>query len=95
MRLLYVNSAAVALFGAASAAELLGRDVLELASAEDRESVKERSAMVARRVAVPPRERSYLRVDGTPFPVEVSAAPIEFDQQPAALVFLRDITRCV
>jgi PAS domain S-box-containing protein len=92
MRLLYVNSAAVALFGAASAAELLGRDVLELASAEDRESVKERSAMVARRVAVPPRERSYLRVDGTPFPVEVSAAPIEFDQQPAALVFLRDIT---
>jgi two-component system cell cycle sensor histidine kinase/response regulator CckA len=92
LRFLYVNSAAVAMFGASSAAELLGRDVLELVSAGDRAEVVERSALVANRAAVPPKERSYLRIDGSPFPVEVSAAPIEFDQQPASLVFLLDIT---
>ena len=91
-RIRYVNPAAVKLFGAASAAEMLGRDFLELASPEDRAAVVERSEAVRRQVPAPPMERSYLRIDGTPFPVEVSAAPIEYDQQPAALVFLRDIS---
>lgn len=92
MRILYVNSAAVAMFGATSAAELLGRNALDLVSPEDREAVKERVALVARHVPAPPIDRSYLRTDGTPIPVEVSAVPIEYDRQPAALVFLRDIT---
>jgi two-component system cell cycle sensor histidine kinase/response regulator CckA len=91
LRILYANPAALSLFGAATAAELLGRDVRELASPEERAGVEERSAMVARHAAVPPIERTYLRTDGTPFPVEVSAAPIDYDQQPSALVFLRDI----
>ena len=30
-------------------------------------------------------------MDGPPLPVEVSAVPIIYDRQPAALVFLRDI----
>jgi PAS domain S-box-containing protein len=92
LRILYVNAAAVTMFGAASAAGLQGRDALELVSAEDRAAVRERSALVAGRAPVPPVERPYLRVDGKPFPVEVSAAPIEYDGQPANLVFLRDIT---
>jgi PAS domain S-box-containing protein len=91
-RILYVNPAAVALFGAASAAAFEGRDFLDLVSAEDRPAAEERMALVDRRVAVPPMERTYLRADGTPFPVEVSAAPIEYDGQPANLVFLRDTT---
>jgi PAS domain S-box-containing protein len=91
LRILYVNSAAVALFGASSAAELLGRETPDLAKPEDRAAIIERSVLVKRHVAAPPVERSYLRTDGTPFPVEVSAAPIEYDQQPASLVFLRDI----
>jgi len=88
----YVNSAAVKLFGAASAAELVGRDVLEFTYLEDRAEVIERSAAVLRRVPASQVERCYLRIDGTAFPVEVSASPIEYDQQPAAVVFLRDIT---
>ena len=86
----YANPKALAMFGAASAETLLGRDLLELVSAEDRDAVAERAA---RNVPVPPIERSYLRLDGTPFPVEVSAAPIEYDGQPATLVFLGDITQ--
>ena len=87
-RILYVNSGAVALFGARSEAELLGRDILELVSPEDRAAVTERTALHA---LAPPLERTYLRMDGTPLPVEVSAVPIIYDGQPAALVFLRDI----
>jgi two-component system cell cycle sensor histidine kinase/response regulator CckA len=87
----YVNSAATRLFGAASAAELLGHDLLEFTQPEDRDAVKERSALVACHVTVPPVERWLLHIDGTPFPVDVSAAPIEYDRQPASLVFLRDV----
>ncbi len=87
----YVNSAAVNLFGASSAAELLGRSVLDFTGPEDRAAVAERSAAVLRQEKVPPVERWYLRTDGRPIPVEVSAAPIEYDRQPASLVFLRDV----
>ena len=64
----------------------------DLANPEDRAAILERSALVARRIPVPPVERFFRRLDGEPFPVEVSAAPIEYDQQPSALVFLRDIS---
>ena len=87
----YVNSAAIGLFGAASAVELLGHDLLEFTRPEDRDAVKERSAAVSRQAAVPPVERWLLRMDGTPFPVDVSAAPIEYDRLPCSLVFLRDV----
>jgi PAS domain S-box-containing protein len=90
-RILYVNSAAVRLFGAASAAELASRNAFDLAGPGERPAIEERAALVARHVAVPPVERTYLRMDGTPFPVEVWATPIDYDRQPAALVFLRDI----
>jgi PAS domain S-box-containing protein len=91
-RILYVNAAAVTLFGASSAGELVGRNQLDFARPEDREEIIARSSAVAQRKAVPPAERIFLRMDGTPFPVEVSATPIEYDQQPASLVFLRDIS---
>ena len=91
LRLLYVNPAALAMFGAKSIAELVQHDFLDLVSPEDRTGAVERSAQVAGREAVPPRERTYLRCDGRPFPVEVSATPIEYDGQPASLVFLRDV----
>jgi len=90
-RILYVNASTVSLFGAASAADLVGRDILDFAKSEDREEIAARSS-VSCRTAVPPAERTLLRGDGTPFPVEVSATPIEYDQQAASLVFLRDIS---
>jgi PAS domain S-box-containing protein len=91
-RIRYVNPAAVKLFGAASPAELLGRDVLEFTSPEEREEVARRSEGVTHRVPAPPVERSFLRTDGTPFLVEASAVPIDYDQQPMCMVFLRDIS---
>jgi hypothetical protein len=87
-----VNSAAAAMFGASSVEALLGRDVLQFVCPEERAAVSERSALANRRIAVPPIERTYLRMAGAPFPVEASATPIEYDGQPAALVFLRDIS---
>jgi PAS domain S-box-containing protein len=92
LQILYVNAKAVSLFGASTAADLVGRRQLDFARPEDHEEITARSMSVARRTAVPPTERAFLRMDGTPFPVEVSATPIEYDQQPASLVFLRDIS---
>ena len=89
-RILYANSAALSLFGASSS-ELIGRNVPDLAKLEDREEIRARSALVGSGALAPAAERVFLRMDGTPFPVEVSATPIEYDRQPASLVFLRDI----
>jgi PAS domain S-box-containing protein len=89
-RIVYANSTALSLFGASSP-ELIGRNVPDLAKPQDREEIRERSALSVSGTAVPPVERIFLRMDGTPFPVEVSATPIEYDRQPASLVFLRDI----
>jgi PAS domain S-box-containing protein len=91
-RILYGNAAAVALFGAASTAELVGCDLLDRAIPEERDAVAARSAAVVEGRAAPPTERTLLRLDGAPFAVEVSAAPIEYDRRPASLVFLRDIS---
>ena len=89
-RILYANSTAMELFGA-STSQLIGRSILDVARPEDREEILARSASVRSGTAAPPAERMFLRVDGTPFPVEASATPIEYDRQPASLVFLRDI----
>ena len=93
LQILYVNPAAMSLFGASSMTELEGRSLLDLISPQDRDTAEERSARVGMHMAVPPLERTYLRLDRSPLWVEVSAAPIQYDQQIASLVFLRDITQ--
>jgi signal transduction histidine kinase len=44
------------------------------------------------RKAVPRTERQYLKMDGAPFDVEVSAVPFRYQGQNSSLIFFRDIT---
>ncbi len=92
LRILYANAAAANLFGVASAAHLLGCAVLDRIHPADRATVRQREARVLSGRIAGPAEHRYLRVDGQAFPVEVSASPISYDGQPAALVFFRDMT---
>lgn len=89
----YLNPAALQLFGARTSEQLLGKPILERVHADFRESVAERMHKVTvERQPVSMREHVYLRLDGTPVPVEVSATPIEYDGQRGSVVFARDIT---
>ncbi|MCC7576550.1 MAG: PAS domain S-box protein, partial [Methanomethylovorans sp.] len=89
----YVNPAALLLFGVDSANQLIGQPVLERFHPDFRDIVRERIHLLSdMSEEVPNIEEIYLRLDGTPFNVEVSAVPITYDGLNGSLVFFRDIT---
>jgi len=89
----YVNPAACRLFGAKSADLLVGTPVLDRFHADFREIVKERIHVLNdERQPVARIDEISMRLDGTPFDVEVSAVPMTYLQKDGALVFFNDIT---
>jgi len=93
-RFIYANPAAVSLFGAVSVAQLLGQPIIERIHPDDRAVVMTRIARLYERgESAPPLEETYLRLDGTPVEVEVSAVPFCFNGVGGGLVFVRDITQ--
>jgi PAS domain S-box-containing protein len=92
-RLQFINAAGVRLFGASSQEELLGGTGEQFIHPQDRASAADR---IRRRLAgetgIYPAEVRYIRVDGTPLPMEVSAAPIMFRGKPAVQFIARDIS---
>ena len=90
--LAYLNPAALRLFGAASAGELLGTTLLERIHPDDHAASRERirRAHEERRPS-PPMEQKYLRLDGTLVDVEVTAVPVTYGQARGVTVMARDI----
>ncbi len=90
----YVNGACIKLFGAATAAQLVGKPVLDFIHPDNREGVDERIANLARESGPAPMvERKAFRIDGTAINVEATAAAFVYRGKPAVLVVLRDITQ--
>ncbi len=89
----YLNEAALGLFGAASLEQLLGRPVIDRYHPDAWKSVSQRLETVrSEKRRVPKQERVCLRLDGTPIPVESSAAPVVFEGRNGVLIFLQDIS---
>jgi PAS domain S-box-containing protein len=90
----YFNPAALAIFGAESASQIVGRGFLEVIHPDTRPAVIERARRVLEeKEAAPFLEERLLRLDGTVFDGEVTAVPFVFEGRDGALVFVRDITR--
>ncbi len=93
-RFVYVNAAAVRLLGAASAEELLGTSTLERIDPTFHRRVLDRVAhLTVEGKAVDFLEEVYLKLDGTPIDVEVSAVPFRYQEENGVLVVFRDISR--
>jgi PAS domain S-box-containing protein len=89
----YLNSAAVRLFGAESADQLIGRPVLERFHPDDHDAVGERMRqLIEEKLPVPSRQEICLRMDGTPVHIEASAIVMNYGGRDGALVFARDIS---
>lgn len=89
----YVNNAAVRLFGGEKSAVMIGQPVLSRMHPDFHDIIRERiRSLNVEHKAAPVIEQRYLRFDGTPFDVEVSAVPIVYDNEHGALVFFRDIS---
>jgi PAS domain S-box-containing protein len=92
-RVAYLNQAAVALYGASRAEDLIGQDVADHVAPESKPLVEERIGLVfGRGEAVPPVEVDYIRLDGVRVTVEATAAPIVYEGQPAGVVFARNVS---
>jgi PAS domain S-box-containing protein len=87
-----INSAMTRLLGAERPEQIVGKHVLDLVHPDSREAVKARMQELGSVQSVPPLEEKYLRLDGSPVDVEVVAATLTYQDQPAVQVIVRDIT---
>ena len=89
----YINPAALTMFGANTAEQIVGQGLLERIHPDDRAAVKERACLVSEKgEAVPFFEERFLQLDGSVKHAEVTAIPFVFEGRDSALVFARDIT---
>jgi PAS domain S-box-containing protein len=89
----YINPAGLALYGAVEAAELTGKNVLDLVHPEHRDAVAERiRTTYEEKERTPFRDAKILRLDGREVDVEAASTPISYLGKPAAQVVIRDIT---
>ena len=88
----YVNAAALALFGADDAGQLLGTPVLDRVHDDSKTLVAARIRRAnEQRIYNPAMEMRYVRLDGAPVVVEASAVPFQYGDENGAIVFARDI----
>jgi PAS domain S-box-containing protein len=92
-RVVYMNPAGLALFGANTRDALMGKPVLDLIHPEYRALARSRAEQsYEHRKIADVVEEQILRVDGSVRTVEAVTAPIVYQGKPATQVILRDIT---
>ena len=92
-RLVFANRAALRMYGVKAPEQMFRRSVIEFVAPEHRGLVLGRMArMLGAGETAPLVEERHVKLDGTAFDVEVVAAPVIFDGQPAIEVVARDIT---
>jgi PAS domain S-box-containing protein len=94
-RYIYVNPSFTRLFGATSADELIGREVLSFIHPDFVDMVRSRHFDLASGEHVPLIRKKLIRLDGTYLDAEVMALSITFNGQPAVQVVIRDISEQV
>ncbi len=89
----YVNPAAVKLWGASSAEDLIGRSVLDVVHRDYCDHVKEGIEYIQTfQMPTTLAEQKYLRLDGSVIDVEVTGLPFTSEGKSAVLSVIRDIT---
>jgi PAS domain S-box-containing protein len=93
-RFVYLNTAAVHLFGASSQEELLGTNAYDRIHPSFHELINQRVRNLT--VELKPVElidEIYVKMDGTSIDVEVAAVPFRYEGKNGALIIFRDITK--
>nr|MDP2192813.1 PAS domain S-box protein [Rhodoferax sp.] len=92
-KIIYVNPAAVKLFGARTAQELLAQPIRDLVHPDFHDAVLARAKIMTRHGGSTPMvEERFLKLDGTSLDVEVQNTAIVYDGKPAIQVAMHDIT---
>jgi PAS domain S-box-containing protein len=92
-KVLYVNPAAIRLFGAKSAQDLVGKPILELVHRDSHQIVLARIKNFMQNGSLDSMsEQKFIKLDGTAIDVEVHGTSLIYDGEPAIYVAIRDIT---
>ena len=92
-RFVYVNPAMVRFVGATSSSQLLGMSLFDRIDPRYHAAIQERVRIVMEEHKPVGRgETVYLKMDGTPVPVESTVALFRYNDKPGGLILLRDIT---
>jgi PAS domain S-box-containing protein len=92
-KFVFVNSAAIDIFGAESSEELLGRSIIDMIHPDYRVAIRDQFRQMAHQgKRVPIIEEKFFRIDWTTFEAEVAAIPFSWQGNSAIQVVLRDVT---
>jgi PAS domain S-box-containing protein/putative nucleotidyltransferase with HDIG domain len=92
-KILLANTTAMNLVGAKSPEDIIGKPMLDFVHPDYRKLVIERTRQqIAEGNIVPVTEEKFIRIDGTPIDVEVTAAPVRYRDGLVSLVIFRDIS---
>lgn len=92
-RTVYVNHTGAVLMGATDVQEIIDRPTFDFVHPDYHQEVHENvKRLLSGGVSVHSAERIYLKLDGTPIPVQVEAARITWNGKPAILGLFSDIT---
>lgn len=93
-RIILANSSAVGLLGACGIEQLIGLNVLDIASDSNRTSADElmKSLQQANHDKLPPIEEQLVRLDGSTFDAELSLSRTTYDNASAIQLMFRDIS---
>src|SRR6185436_13618870 len=92
-RFTYLNPAALELWGAATANDLIGKSILQVVHPDYRHHVTERIDYIQRfQKPTPTVEQKCLRLDGSEIDVEVTGLPFTSNGESAVLSVFRDVT---
>ncbi|MDF0652944.1 MAG: PAS domain S-box protein [Nitrospira sp.] len=89
----YINRTGVLIMGAKDPHEILSRPIFEFIHPDYHQKVRENvQNLLSGGVSIHSAERMYLKMDGTPVPVQVEIARITWNGKPAILCLFSDIT---
>ncbi|MFH1238921.1 MAG: ATP-binding protein [bacterium] len=92
-KVVFVNVAAVKMFGAENAEQVIGRPTMSFVHPDSQKVVGQRiGSMLKKGDKAPLLEETFLRLDGTPIEVEVVAMPLMFRGKQSIQVVIRDIS---
>lgn len=92
-KFIYVNSAAIELYGATSAQDLLGKPTRDRIHPDDLQSALVRmNNLTLHGVSAPMVEMTFLKLDGSEIKVQAQAKLVDFQGVPAVHVAWRDIS---
>lgn len=92
-RYVFVNRAAVALYGAERPEQLVGKPLTDFVHPDVRDLVRNRiSQIYEKKLNVPLSRQKLIRLDGNVIDIETIGIPMNYREKPAAQIIMRDIT---